>query len=234
MAYTALTLITRAYYLSQVVARQLQVVDGDQINDGLFLLNALLDIKASDLHLIPYFQEFDFNSVVGQEKYFVPNLLYADSVTYNIGPVRYPMRDLSRKEYFGTGRVDNINSLPFSYRVERLLGGSNIYLYFVPADIYQMRVWGKFGLTDVTINQDLSLTYDGFYIEYLRYALAEYICAEWGSTFPDEAKKKYDEIRKKLMSISPADLTITKRTFFGGQSGYDWQIINLSKGWLPF
>lgn len=239
MAYTALQLINRSYYLSQIVARGLQSVSGDQVNDGLYLLNALLDIKASDLRLIPYFQQFNFDTtagsiVNGSWQTFVPNLLFVDTATFNIGTVRYPMRDLSRKQFFGTGRVDDISSLPFSYRVERVLGGSNIYLYFVPAATYQFRVWGKFGLTDVSLTTDLSLIYDAFYIEYLRYALAEYICSEWSSTFPAQAQKKYDEIRKKLMDTSPPDLTLTKRTFFGGQAGYDWQIINLSKGYLPF
>jgi hypothetical protein len=233
MAYTALQLITRAYYLSQVVSRGLQTVSGEQVTDGEYLLNALLDVKASDLHLIPYFQEYDFNTVAGTESYFVPNLVYADSVTFNIGVVRYSMIDMTRKGYFSTPRVDNVQSLPFSYRVERKLDGSQIYLYFVPADIYAIKIWGKFGLTDVTLTTDLSLTYDKFYIEYLRYALAEYICAEYGATFPDESKAKYMEIRKKLMMISPADLSIQKRTYFSRQPALDWQLINLP-GWVPF
>lgn len=239
MAYSALQLITRSLFLSQIVSRQLETPTGDQITDGLYLLNALLSIKASDLNLIPYFRQYNFttadgSTVNGSWTAFIPNLLYVDTATFNIGTVRYPMHDLSRKQFFGTGRVDDIQSLPFSYRVERCLGGSNIYFYFVPADTYQFRIWGKFGLTEVTLQTDLSLTYDLFYIEYLRFAVAEYFCLEYGATFPDEAKEKYKEIREKLQSISPADLAIIKRTFFGGQSGYDWQVINLSRGWLPF
>ena len=92
MAYTALQLINRAYYLSQIVARDLQVVSGSQVEDGLYLLNALLDVKGSDLRLIPYFQYYPLTAVANQEKYFVPNLLYVDSMTFNIGPVRYSMR----------------------------------------------------------------------------------------------------------------------------------------------
>lgn len=233
MAYTALQLINRAYYLSQVVSRSLQTVDGEQVTDGLYLLNALLDVKASDLHLIPYFQEYDFNTVQGTESYFVPNLVYADSVTFNIGVVRYSMIDMTRKGYFATPRVDNVQSLPFSYRVERKLNGSQIYFYFVPADAYEIKIWGKFGLSDVTLNTDLSLTYDPYYIEYLRYALAEYICSEWGATFPDQSKAKYAEIRKKLMMISPADLSIQKRTYFSRQPALDWQLVNIP-GWVPF
>jgi len=54
MVYTARKLITKAYYLSQVISRSLQTVTAEQVTDGLELLNALIDFKRSDLRLIPY------------------------------------------------------------------------------------------------------------------------------------------------------------------------------------
>src|ERR1017187_9117152 len=107
MAYSALDLITRAYYLSQVVSRELQVVSGTQITDGLYLLNSLIDFKNSDLREIPYYNELDFNAVQGQEKYTIPNLLSVDSLTFNIGPVRYAMTEETRVGYFANYRIDN-------------------------------------------------------------------------------------------------------------------------------
>ena len=234
MAYTALQLITRSYYLSQVVSRSLQTVSGEQITDGLYLFNALLEYKSTDIRLIPYFTEYFFNTVQGQEMYFVPNLVYCDSLTFNIGPVRYSLNEMTRKEYWSGPRVDNIQSLPYGYRIERVLGGANVYLYFEPQDVYQMKLWGTFGLTDVTLNTDLSLTLDPYYIEFYRYALAEYICSEWGATFPDEAKAKYMEMQKKLMDVSPPDLSLTKREYFGSTPAMDWQMVNLYKGFLPY
>lgn len=233
MAYTALQLITRASYLSQIVSRSLQTPDGEMIADGLYLLNELLDVKSSDLHLIPYFQEYDFVTIQGQEKYFVPNLVYPDSVTFNIGVVRYSMQDLTRKGYFSTPRVDNVQSLPFSYRVERCLDGSNIYFYFVPADAYPIKIWGKFSLTDVALTTDLSTLYDTYFIAYLRYALAKRFCEEWGATFPDAAMAEFVRIEKKLMMISPPDLSIQKRTYFNRSPSLDWQLVNIP-GWVPF
>ena len=234
MAYTALQLISRAYFLSGVVSRELQTVSPAEESDGLYLLNALLDIKGSDLRLIPYYLPYNFNTVAGQEMYFIPNLLAVDTMTFNLGPVRYSLREQTRSEYFATARVDNINSLPFQYRVERQLDGANVYLYFWPSQVYIMNLWAKFGLTDVTLTTDLSLTYDAFYIEYLRFALAEYICTEYGQSFPEQSMKKYDEIRKKLMDISPADLSIRKASYFNRGTGMDWQQINLTTGWVPF
>jgi hypothetical protein len=234
MAYLASTLIERSYYLSQILARDLQTVIGSMQADGLFLLNELLDEKSSDLQLIPYYNQYTFNTVQGTESYFVPNLTEADTVTFNIGDVRFSMNELTRKEYFSTPRVDDLQALPFSYRIERCLGGSNIYLYFVPNQAYVVKIWGKFALTDVTLNTDLSLTYDGFYISYLRHYLASKICSEFGDTFPESAQKEFMRIEKKLKSISPADLSINKRSFFTTNSTFDWQFVNLSQGYWPF
>lgn len=234
MAYPASELITRAYFLSQILARDLQTISGSEMDDGLYLLNALLDVKFSDLQLIPYYTKFTLNTVQGQEQYFIPNLAEADTTVFNIGDVRFSMNNLTRKEYFSTPRVDNLQALPFSYRYERALGGANLYLYFVPNQVYVVTIMGKFALSDVTLEQDLSLTYDLYYIEYLRFALAQYICCEYGQTFPDMCQAKLKEIVKKLKSVSPADLSITKRSFFTTNTTFDWQFVNLSQGYWPF
>jgi hypothetical protein len=233
MAYTALQLITRSYYLAQLVSRDLQTPTGDQISDGLYLLNAILDFKGTDLRLIPYFTNFTLPTVQGQELYVIPNLLLIDTITFNIGPVRYSMNEMTRYEYFGTPRVDNIQSLPYGYRYERQLDGGNLYLYFLPQDVYQVKIWGKFALTEVGLQTDLSTLYDFYYIEYLRYELANYLCGEYGDTFPEASQKKLDEIRKKLMDVSPKDLAIRKRSYFTGSPSFGWQEVNLFKGWWP-
>lgn len=231
MAYTALQLITRAYYLSGVVSRDLQTLSASEVTDGLYLLNADLDYKSTDLRLIPYFKRTTFNTIQGQEDYFVDGLLYVDSLTFNIGVVRYSLIENTRKEFFSGPRIDNVQSLPYSYRVERELGGSRIYLYFVPEAVYVMKLSGKYGLTNVSLNTDMSLTYDQFYIEWLRYSLAIKICEEYGATVPDATRAKYMEMTKKLMDVSPSDLSMTKRGYFGGSPVISWQQINVGKGW---
>lgn len=234
MPYTAMTLITRAFYLSQVTSRILQTVSDQQITDGLYLLNALLDFKGTDTRLIPYYTHYTFNSVAGQELYYIPGLLNVDTLTFNIGQVRYSMNEFTRAQYFAISRVDNIQSLPFCYRIERILGGSNIYMYFVPSQVFDMVMMGKFGLPEVTLTTDLSTVYDLYYIEYLRYSLAEYICCEYGVSFPDESKAKLKEIVKKLTSVSPSDISIQNDNYFDSGFGMDWQTANLTTGYWPF
>jgi hypothetical protein len=229
---TALQLIEKAFYLSQITSRQLQEVQGYQIQDGLYLLNALLDVKGSDLRLIPYYTQTIFNTIQGQEQYYIANQLSVETATFNIGVVRYEMQYLSRDRYFGVGRIDNVQSLPFSYHFERSFGGGNLYVYYVPQDVYVVKLWGKVGLTDVNLGTVLSSVYDTYYIEYLRFALAEYICIDYAQTFPPQAQKKLDEMRIKLLDVGVIDLTMKKVNTLGKKQIFNWAYANIP-GWSP-
>jgi hypothetical protein len=233
MAYTVTELLTRAYYLSQVVSRELEHVSGQQLEDALVWLNALLSLKSSNSNTIPYYSDYDFNAVAGQEEYFIPNLVQPETLTFNIGPVRYSTQPVGRKGYFGTGRVDNIASLPFNWHFERTLNGSNVFLYFVPNSNYPIKIWGRFGFDNVSLNQDLTLTYDEFYIDYLRYRLALRICSEFGIPMQPQAMAELSELEAAMTDVSPPDLTLTKYSTLQGSQGINWGDINIGKGWRP-
>lgn len=233
MAYTARHLITRSWFLSGIVARRLQSVVGDQATDGLFLLNALLDWKAIQIDLIPYWTYYEFPAVINQEAYFIPNLYAVETLTFNISTVRYATGFTSRSNYFGSSRVDNVSTLPFSWYFNRSLGGGSIYLYFKPADTYPIKIMGKFGLQNVTLDTDLLTVYDPAYLEYLRYALAQYMCSEYGIIMNPESAKILMALQRTLMDVSPPDMSINKRSILGNGNALNWAIVNLAEGWLP-
>lgn len=232
--YPATLLINRAYYLSGIVSRELQTVSGSQLNDGLFLLNGLLEFKGTDTSLIPYFQRTEFSLVYGQEMYYLENVYQIETITFNMGVVRYPMTSTSRSQYFGQGRVDNISSLPFQWHLERTKGGSNLYVYFLPDAPYLAKISAKYGLTDVSASTDLSTVYDYFYIEYLRYGLAKYICHEFGVTFNEDKEYLLKTMEKKLKWVSPPDLTMTKSNLItNSRNSINWPQVNIGKGFYP-
>lgn len=234
MAYTARTLITRSWYLSGIVARNLQVVSGDQIQDGLMLLNALLDYKSVHTSLIPYWTyDQSLSTVPGQEVYFIENCLAIESVTFNFDQVRYQMSYVTRFPYFGSGRVNNVETLPFNWTFNRQLNGGNLYLYFIPDAVYPLNIMAKFGLQDVTLDQDLELTYDKSYIEYLRYALAQYMCSEYGILFNPESEKILSAIISQLTYVSPDDISISKVSMLRQGPGINWGDVNLGRGFRP-
>lgn len=251
MSYTAQTLITRSWFLSGIVARNLQTVTGDQINDGLMLLNALLDFKQVEVDLIPYWTYIQMPLVPGQEFYFLPFVSQMESMTFNIDVLRYPMDAVTRRNYYGSGRVDNITTLPFSLNYNRALGGGNLALYFLPDKAYIMKAMVKIFLVDVQLNTDLTnimqsgLPYtfvnssnqglDTSYIEYLRYALAQYMCSEYGVLFNPESAKILQKYERELMYVSPPDLSSIKTTILSAEQGqgYNYGDINIGRGWRP-
>ena len=248
MPYTAQTLITRSWYLSGIVARGLQTVSGDQIQDGLMMLNALLDFKQVEIDLIPYYTYIEFDAVPGQEYYFLPNVAAIESITFNIQDVRYPMDSVTRRNYYGSARVDNINTLPFSWNFNRDLGGGNLALYFKPDQNYPLKAMVKLFLVNVSLNTDLTnittavpytfinssnVGLDTSYIEYLRYALGEYMCSEYGILFNPESKKILDKMERKLMYVDPPDLSMIKTSILTQFSGINYGDVNIGRGWRP-
>lgn len=234
MAFTAQTLITRSWYLSGIVARNLQAVTGEQINDGLLLLNSLLDFKQIETDLIPYYSyNTSISCIPGQETYFIPNCALIQSITFNYSNVRYPMQYLTEGQYFGSARVNNISSLPFNWTYVRELGGGNLYLYFLPNSNYQLNIYGKFFLQDVTLQTDLLTVYDSSYIEYLRYALAEMMCSEYGIQFNPESAKKLMAYQRKLMYLSPPDLSMKKLSILQDGAPLNWGDVNIGMGFRP-
>jgi hypothetical protein len=254
-SYTAETLITRAWYLSGIVARNLQGVNGDQIQDGLMLLNALLDFKQIEVDLIPYYTYIEFPAVPDQEFYFLPYVSEVESLTFNIGVVRYPMVSNTRRNYYGSSRVDNIHTLPFSYNYNRAMGGGNLALYFLPDQNYPLKAMVKIFLVDVNLGTNLTNIfqgctfpvpykfinfgvqgYDTSYIEYLRYALARYLCSEYGILFNPESAKILQSMERKLMYIGAPDLSMIKTSILhsnDGANGYTWADVSLGLGWRP-
>lgn len=232
MTYPAILLISRSWNLSGIVAKGFETVSGDQSTEGLFLLNELLDIKSADINLIPYYKRYGSVFVTGQEEYFINGLVSIETMTFNLsGPVRYPMNYCNRDKYFGSGRVNNIMSIPFEYYYNREEGGSRVYVYYLPDAAYPFDITGKFSLTNVSLQTDLSLVYDGFYIAYLRYALAKYMCQDQDITFPSDKEMQLQELIKKLNQVSPPDFTTQKVNFITNRTSLNWAQINIGKGW---
>jgi hypothetical protein len=260
MAYTAQQLVTRSWFLSGIVARNLQVPTGDQITDGLQMLNDLLNFKQIETDLIPYWQYITFNAVPTQEFYFLPYVAAIETSTFNLDVVRYPMMSSSRTNYFGSSRVDNISTLPFVYNYERAVGGGTFGMYFKPDQPYPMKMKAKIFLVDVTLQTDLQNVtesfvntynvpnytpytflnnsiqgYDTAYIEYLRYALGRYMCSEYGVLFNPQSEKIFQAYQRKLMYEGPPDLSMKKLSILYADSnpGYNWGDVNIGRGWRP-
>ena len=233
MAYTVTELISYAYYTSGIVSREFQAVDGYQINDGLLLLNEILSDKTIEEDMVPYYtNQYNWTSVVGQERYFIPNLTRVDTLVFFIDSVRYAMRENFRDQYFGNGRAQDIRTLPFNWNQERTLGGMYIYLYFFPDQPYPMQLTGLFSLQSVVLNQDLTLILDPYYISYLKYRLVDKLCILYNYEMPPGAMKELLKYEQLISNRSgPMDLHMTKISTLSGDTTLSYAQANLGKGW---
>jgi hypothetical protein len=233
MAYTTLQLINNAYYESGIVSRGFETVSGQQATDGLQFLNDLIQDKTVENGLIPYYEEYDFVAVNGQEQYFIPNLIEIDTFVFFIDSIRYQTQNRGRREYFGTSRAKDIRSLPGSWHMERCFGCANLFIYFKPNQAFPLTIWGQFRLNEVTINQDLSLTLDRFYINYLKFDLANRLCAEYNYNVPPGVAKQLSKYEDNISKKSgPMDLQLTKLSSLQKRGGINYAQVNLGHGWV--
>lgn len=235
MAYTALNLITDAYYISNIVSRDFESLDGNQADIGLQFLNEVIADKTVEIGMIPYRTNATFTGVVGQEAYPITDLIEIDTLVYFIDDIRYPMRAMDANRYFGRGRADNINSLPYQYHVERNFDGATIYIYFPPVDTYTFEYWGRARLAQIaTLTQDLELTLDKFYTSYLKYALVERLCDEYGmQMMPGPAKRYQSYVRYIKKKSATMDTTSTKRSTLQRQTYINYAQVNIGDFWYP-
>jgi hypothetical protein len=239
VAYTTRQLIIDSYYLSGIVGRNYEFTTGDEINDGLDRLNDFLQIKGAETKFIQYYTKFEDNFVIGQEVYFIPNLVEIDTFTFfltnpyqtSTTTVRFQMENLSREEYFAYPRAEGVKSLPYTWHMERCLDGCNIYVYFLPVQPYLFQITGKFALLNTGLNQDLSQLFDGWYLTYLKYGLAIWLC-EWRSVTPPlSVVKTFEQMEQSLSTLSPFDFTLRKLEYFATGGGLNWGDITYGKGW---
>ncbi len=234
MTYTARQLVTASLFLSGLVSSELEVPTGDQISTGLTLLNAVLAVKSMNTTLIPYYEYSSLQLVQGQELYFIPNLISIETTNFEIGEVRYPTQKINRTKYFGAPRVNNVQTLPSGWHPERAKGGMNLYVYPLPASNYTYNFIGKYLIQSVaSLDVDLSLYFDAFYLEYLRYAVAEYVCSENNIMFQPQSAETLKSYEAILADVSPIDLTSQIATSFLQPGGMQWTFVNLYNGWLP-
>ncbi len=234
MAYLASNLISDAYYLSGIVARQFEEPTGAQMSDGLLNLNDVLQDRTVDEATIPYTQKYLLNAVPGTADYFIPDCIDVDVFVFYINSLRYQTRNQQRTDFRGSFRPVNIQSLPWNWNFERELNGGTLSLYFVPDVAYPLEIWGSFRLSNVTMFQDLSDTLDQFYTNFLKFLLAERLCAFNSYIVPKNVSDQLERYYKWIgNNTNIMDLRMQKLSSLNGGTAINYAIVNLSGGWLP-
>ena len=227
-------LISRAYIFSGIVARGLNSVSAQQGADGLFLLNLLMGEIVIQPDYIPYYSFVTLTTVPGQEQYFFNNVASVETVTFLLNNVRYSLNLDNRRHYFGSPRAENISSLPFRVYHERVLNGTQVYLYFFPSQELVLQLKCKTFLPTLSVENldtDLNTLYDTSYQSYLMYLLVKKIC-QWNKiTMNPEIQRELSRFQQIMDDMNPNDYTIHKSYSLSKGESLTYADVNFGRGW---
>ena len=227
-------LIAKSWFLSGIVSRRLENVDGTQISDGLEILNDILAEKSGTGRGIPFYTQIQIPSVTNQNKYTVQNLITLDTLTFNIDVVRYEMTRDSRYRHWGTPRVDNISALPYHYYPERILGGMTFDVYFAPtSEIDFFTIEGRAALTTLALTDDIDTILDRYYQSYLKYKLSIRLGEFYDYPISAHVQQTMKELEKYTEDINEMDFTIRKISVLTQGTATNYADVNIGKGWIP-
>jgi hypothetical protein len=234
MAYLTSELIADAYYTSSIVSREFETPTGGQMSDGLRLLNDVIADRTIDSGTIPYTTTLAFSAIAGQSQYFLANWIDIETFVFFINGIRFQTINQQRDEFFGSTRAININSLPFNWNFERGFGGGTLSLYFIPDVNYPLEIRGEQRLTSVTEFQDLSLTIDEFYRNFMLYLLTDRLCQYNSFKVPNDVARQLEKYFQWIKNKSNVmDLRQQKLSSLNGTGSINYAVINLSGGWQP-
>ncbi len=208
MSYTVRKLITEAYYASGIRSREFQTIEGALISEGLSLLNDFLAVTSANQSKKPYIQTKTFNCIANQEKYKIDGLIYPETISFYIDTnLRMPVNIAGRKEYFGTTKVTDLNTIPYNCTIERVLNGSEVYFYPLPDKAYKIEITGFFSLELIdNLSLDLTTIYDMYYIVFLKHNLIKTICMSEAIQTPLETTEYIAQLDNVVSKIATIDL----------------------------
>jgi len=83
-----------------------------------------------------------------------------------------------------------------------------------------------------SIVQNLLLTYDRYYLTFLKYELAERLCTEYEYSVPVGLDRTLIRLRKQISKKSAVlDLELQITSTLGGQSSLSYGQVNLGNAW---
>lgn len=146
-----------------------------------------------------------------------PNVVYIregrlanlDSAWLLLSGVTYPLIDKSRDEYLAAWKYEPLQGLP---RFIITFPETNIVraqLYPAPSQFYDFYARGKFQLSTVTVNDDMSMIPE-YYHMYFLYAVAKYVSKfkARGSAWTPDLEAEYRELKDNMESASEVNLSI--------------------------
>lgn len=200
-------IIKNAYICAGINSAEINDEDPGQIVRGLNALSLVLAEKNFKTCELPYFDTIEVNAVQGQSDYFLQNMYTLETMTFNIGDVRYSMKSSTRRIFKGETRQENVKSLPTEFYYERTNGGLTVSLYFLPVDSYLLKFNGLKGFGNYTLDDELTNYVDLGYQSFIIYQLAIKLCIIFIRPVPQQLMEELRKMEKSMSFVNPPDMT---------------------------
>lgn len=132
-----------------------------------------------------------------------------DSAWLVLSGVTYPLIDKSRDEFLAAWKYEPLQGLPRFIITFPDTDIVRAQLYPAPSQFYDFYCRGKFQLTALTVNDDMSSVPEYYHLYFL-YAVAKYVCkfkGRSGAWTPD-LEADYRELKDNMESASEVNLSI--------------------------
>lgn len=215
-------------------------IPGDEVNNGLVVLNQMLSSWSCDNLMIP-FRTVDslIPTIVGQESYTIgtsgsPNIntVRPDEITNiwltdTVSGIDYPMSPYTSAQYEYIP-LKNIQSIPRWYYYDTQYPNGVIYIFPVSsATTYCLNIESKKPIMQFsTLTSTMNLP--GEYFRAMRYLLADELAPEYGyniqpgSKLDENIKESRKMIKRKNTknTVATFDAALSNRPFFSILTGY--------------
>jgi hypothetical protein len=218
MVETVKEFVTDSY---QIVSANSPTVPlkGDDFTKGLRILNDLLSSFSGTGLMITVAKEIETSVIAGQ-KYVTfaasgadvneGRLANIEDCWLELTGVTYPLIPISIHSFSEQYKYAPLNGLPIYAIIKDNVDSTRLQLYPAPSQQYQLFVFGKFELAELTSNSDMSIL-PRYFKRYLKLALAKELArykgrmAAWTPDLNDELKIARDDME----SVSEINLNIS-------------------------
>jgi len=206
---------------------------GNDLSKGIALLNRLLSQYSANGLMITVSKQVDFTLLTGQGSVtfgpatFVPlpdittegRLANLENAWVTLSNVTYPLIQEGRNDFFSSYKYETLLGLPRYVIVKPETNITTVQVFPAPSQSYELSIYGKFQLTDLTSNDDMS-TLPTYYYLYLQFALAKYLAVYKGriSAWTPELEDNYRVLKTDMEAASSQnlDIMINRESFLNG------------------
>ncbi len=190
---------------------------------GLKIINVLLNQYSANGLMITVEKQVDYTIAINQQFVTFGSADYTPTpditsegrlaLLYNawltLDGVTYPLIDEKRTEFYSSYKYEPLSGLPRYIVVVPQTNLTTCQIFPSPSQVYELSFYGKFQLSKLTLNDDLS-ELPTYYELFFQYAVGKYLAYSTGraSAWTPELEATYRELQTDVVAVTPMNLDI--------------------------